>query len=154
MANLTGFNAAEVKPQESFEPIPVGEYNAMITDSEMKPTKNGQGEYLQLVFEVVEGEYQGRKIWARLNLVNQNQTAVDIAQRELSAICRAVGVMQPQDSTDLHDKPLTIGVKIRQSPGYDPSNEISAYKTFQDGGGASKPAATGGDKPKKPWERG
>lgn len=153
MANLQGFNAAEVQPQESFEPIPVGEYNAMITDSEMKPTKNGQGEYLQLVFEVVEGEYQGRKIWARLNLVNQNQTAVDIAQRELSAICRAVGVMQPQDSTDLHEKPLTIGVKIRQSPGYDPSNEISAYKPFQDGGAkaAPKPAASGGAK--KPWEK-
>lgn len=153
MANLQGFNAAEVQPQESFEPIPVGEYNAMITDSEMKPTKNGQGEYLQLVFEVVEGEYAGRKIWARLNLVNQNQTAVDIAQRELSAICRAVGVMQPQDSTDLHEKPLTIGVKIRQSPGYDPSNEISAYKPFQDGGGA-KPAASSAPKAgKKPWEK-
>lgn len=153
MANLQGFNAAEVQPQESFEPIPVGEYNAMITDSEMKPTKNGMGEYLQLVFEVVEGDYAGRKIWARLNLVNQNQTAVDIAQRELSAICRAVGVMQPQDSTDLHEKPLTIGVKIRQSPGYDPSNEISAYKPFQDGASAPKAAAPTGGAAKKPWER-
>lgn len=153
MANLQGFNAAEVQPQESFEPIPVGEYNAMITDSEMKPTKNGQGEYLQLVFEVAEGEYSGRKIWARLNLVNQNQTAVDIAQRELSAICRAVGVMQPQDSTDLHEKPLTIGVKIRQSPGYDATNEINKYLPFQDGPkSASKPAASGGAS-KKPWER-
>ena len=149
--NLSGFNAAEVQPQESFEPIPVGDYTAMITDSEMKPTKNNLGEYLQLVFEILEGEYRGRKIFARLNLVNQNQTAVDIAQRELSAICHAVGVMQPQDSTDLHDLPMTIGVKIRPGRGeYGPSNEISRYSSLN--GGATKPA-TAPAAPRKPWER-
>lgn len=154
MANLNGFNAAEVQPQESFEPIPVGDYTAMITDSEMKPTKNNLGEYLQLVFEILEGEYRGRKIFARLNLVNQNQTAVDIAQRELSAICHAVGVMQPQDSTDLHDKPMTIGVKIRPGRGeYGPSNEIGKYQA-ENGGGASTPKASAAPAAgKKPWEK-
>lgn len=149
--NLQGFNAQEVEPQSSFDPIPAGEYTAMITDSEMKPTKNGAGEYLQLVFDICDGEHEGRKVFARLNLNNPNQTAVEIAQRELSAICHAVGVLTPNDSSDLHDKPMTIKVKIRQSPGYDPQNEISAYKALggSSGGGAqSKPKAG-----KKPWEK-
>lgn len=154
MSNLSGFNAAEVEPQASMEPIPAGDYVAMITDSEMKPTKNGMGEYLQLVFDVCDGEYQGRKVFARLNLNNQNQTAVEIAQRELSAICHAVDVLTPEDSADLHDKPMEIKVKIRQSPGYDPQNEIAGYKPVS--GGASKPtakpAAASGAK-RKPWER-
>lgn len=152
MSNLQGFNAAEVEPQSTFDPIPAGEYIAMIVDSEMKPTKNGLGEYLQLVFEVCDGEHSGRKIFARLNLNNQNQTAVEIAQRELSAICHAVGVLTPNDSSDLHDKPMSIKVKIRQSPGYDPQNEISGYSAlkggFSGGAGASKSATN-----KKPWER-
>jgi hypothetical protein len=150
--NLQGFNAQEVEPQSSFDPIPAGEYTAMITDSEMKPTKNGAGEYLQLVFDICDGEHEGRKVFARLNLNNPNQTAVEIAQRELSAICHAVGVLTPNDSSDLHDKPMTIKVKIRQSPGYDPQNEISAYKALggSPGGGSAttKPKAS-----KKPWEK-
>jgi hypothetical protein len=152
MSNLKGFNAQEVEPQSDFEPIPAGDYTAMIVESEMKPTKNGNGEYLQLVFEVCDGQYQSRKIFARLNLNNPNQTAVDIAQRELSAICHAVGVLTPDDSMDLHDKPMTVKVKIRQSPGYDPQNEIAAYKPLS-GGGSSKPAASASGAPRKPWEK-
>jgi hypothetical protein len=80
MADLDGFNAHEVEPTASFEAIPAGKYLAAITDSEMKPTKNGSGSYLQLTFTILEGEYKGRVVWARLNLVNPNQTAVKIAQ--------------------------------------------------------------------------
>ena len=35
-------------------------------------------------------------------------TAVKIARAELSAICRAVGVMAPNDSVELHDLPLVM----------------------------------------------
>ncbi|MCC7407458.1 MAG: DUF669 domain-containing protein, partial [Phycisphaeraceae bacterium] len=97
MANLNGFNAAEVEPNASFDPIPAGKYLAAITESEMKPTKNGSGNYLQLTFTIVEGEFRGRVLWARLNLNNPNATAVKIARSELSAVCHAVGVMQPRD---------------------------------------------------------
>jgi len=156
MTDLSGFNAEEVEPQGSFEPIPAGWYTAMITSSEMKPTKNGSGEYLQLRIDVIEGEHENRVLFDRLNLNNPNQTAVEIAQRQLSAICRAVGVMQPQDSADLHDKPLRVKVSIRPAGnGYEASNEVKAYEAV-DGGGAAKPAAkasnaTGGAT-KKPWQ--
>src|SRR3990172_3284342 len=39
MANLNGFNANNVDPATDFEPIPAGKYLAVITESEMKPTK-------------------------------------------------------------------------------------------------------------------
>ncbi len=50
MANLNGFNANEVEPAAPFEPLPAGKYLAAITASEMKPTKKGDGSYLQLEF--------------------------------------------------------------------------------------------------------
>ena len=102
MADLNGFNANDVEPTGNFEAIPAGKYLAAITDSETKPTKTGAGSYLQLSFTVLEGEYKNRVLWARLNLANPNQTAVQIARGELSAICRAVGVMTPRDSAELH----------------------------------------------------
>ena len=157
MANLSGFNAAEVEPQGSFEPIPAGWYTAMITDSEFKATKNGNGEYLQLRLDVIEGEHEGRVLFDRLNLNNPNQTAVEIAQRQLSAICRAVGIMTPSDSADLHDKPLKVKVSIRPAGnGYEASNEIKAYESAE-GAGAPAPAQTGagtsGGASKKPWQK-
>ncbi len=79
MADLRGFNANTVEPMDSFDPIPAGEYLCVITASEEKPTKAGNGSYLQLEFEVIEGPYKGRKLWERLNLNNPNETTVKIA---------------------------------------------------------------------------
>ncbi len=128
MADLRGFDANDVEPNAGFEAIPTGQYLAVITESEMKPTKSNQGYYLQLTFEVIEGEYAGRKVWARLNLENPNETAVAIARGDLSAICRAVGVLTPNDSDELHDIPLLIKVvaKKRQDTG-ELTNEIKGY---------------------------
>ena len=148
------FNAEDVEPLGSFEPLPVGEYTVVISASEMKDTKNKEGQYLQLVYDVVgDGEYRGRKVFDRLNLVNKNATAQEIAQRALSSICRAVGVMHPKDSEELHDKPFTVKVGIR--PGnddYQPTNVVKEYKAL----GGPVPAAAKEEKPagsKKPWEK-
>ena len=129
MAHLNNFNANEVEPTSSFEPIPAGKYLAAITDSEMRTTKNGSGSYLQLAFTVLEGEHKNRVLWARLNLENPNATAVRMAQSELSAICHAVGVMQPRDSVELHNLPLTIVVKCkkREDTG-ELTNEVKGYE--------------------------
>jgi hypothetical protein len=128
MANLSGFDANQIEPTSDFEAIPAGKYAAMITESELKPTKSGAGDYLQLTFEILEGPYKGRIIWSRLNLNNPNATTVQIAQRELSSICRAVGVMTPGDSVELHNLPLEITVKCKKrDDNGEVTNEIRGY---------------------------
>jgi putative intracellular protease/amidase len=127
MAQLPyAFNAHEVAPQDDYSPIPDGDYAVLIEDSEMKDTKAGTGQYLQFTLSVIDGQYAGRKLWERLNLVNPNQTAVDIAQRTLSAICHATGVMAPQDSAELHGK--TMVVKVGRDKNNADQNTIKAYK--------------------------
>lgn len=113
----------------NFDPIPAGKYIAAITESEMKPTKNGNGRYLEMTFGILDGQYKGRKVWARLNLDNPNATAVRIARGKLSAICRAVGVIQPRDSIELHNLPLSIKVTCekRDDTG-EITNEIKGYE--------------------------
>jgi hypothetical protein len=153
MANLNGFNAQEVDPAVGFDPIPAGRYLAVITETEMKPTKAGSGEYLQLTFQVIEGPHKGRLVWARLNLENKNETTVKIARAELSAICRAVGVMAPKDSVELHNLPLQINVacKKREDTG-EITNVIKGYEKKPSAlASGPRPAPPPGGAP--PWKR-
>ncbi len=132
MADLNGFNANEIDPSMPYEPLPADKYLAVITASEMKSTKNGNGKYLELTFTVMEGEYKNRVVWARLNLNNPNATAVRMARGELSAICHAVGVLQPRDSVELHNIPLLITVKLKaRDDNGDLTNEIKGYESKQ-----------------------
>lgn len=151
MANLAGFNANTVEPNSEFEAIPAGKYLAAITNSEMKPTKNGGGAYLELTFQVIEGEFKGRMLWARLNLENQNPTAVKIARGDLSAICRAVNVLEPRDSNELHNLPLVISVKQKARPDTgEIANEIKGYEK-KDAAQPAKPQQAVTNTP--PWRR-
>ena len=128
MADLHGFDATQVAPAATLDPIPAGKYLSVITESETKPTKAGAGSYLQLTFEIIEGEHKGRLLWARLNLDNPNPKAVQIARAELSAICRAVDVLSPSDSSELHNLPLVVQVKCKKRDDTgDISNEIKGY---------------------------
>jgi len=150
MANLQGFNANEVDPAVAFEPIPAGKYLAAIIASEMKATKSGVGNYLELSFQVLEGPCKGRILWARLNLDNPNATTVQIARAELSAICRAVGVMQPKDSVELHNLPLQINVRVKKrNDNGELTNEIKGFEKKEAASGQPQQATT--DTP--PWAR-
>ncbi|MFV0442155.1 MAG: DUF669 domain-containing protein [Planctomycetaceae bacterium] len=143
MADLRGFNAHTVEPSESFDPIPAGEYLCVITNSEDKPTKAGTGSYLELEFEVLDGPFKGRKLWDRLNLANPNELAVKIARATLSAICRAVGVMEPKDSCELHDLPLLVKVRVEKRPDTDePANVIKGYRSKHAAPTVAAPMAT------------
>lgn len=126
--NLSGFDANNVQPNEGFTPLPAGEYDAIIVESEMKPTKDNAGKYLQLKLQILNGKFQNRTLFDRLNLVNKNDTAVQIAKGTLSAICRAVNVLTPNDSSELHSKPLSIKVAIRNDQNGNPQNEVKGYK--------------------------
>jgi hypothetical protein len=161
MADLRGFDAQTVEPNDSFDPLPNGDYLCIITASEMKPTKAGDGAYLELEMQVIEGQYQGRKLWDRLNLNNANDTTVKIAKGTLSAICRAVGVLQPKDSCELHDLPMLVKVACKKRDDTDElTNVVKSYKK-RDGASsmatAAAPIAPLASSPAKaaspPWKR-
>ena len=127
MAQLN-FDASKVDPSQPFEAIPSDKYLVEITKSELKPTKAGDGSYLEIEYTILDGDYRGRKVWDRLCLNHSTQKTVEIARANLSAVCHAVGIMKPRDSNELHHIPLTITVKTRrdESTG-NIYNEIKGY---------------------------
>ncbi len=149
-ADLSGFDASQVPEQQEFTALPEGQYVMIATNSEWKPTKKGTGEYLQFVFEVLDGPFKGRKVWARLNLKNPNQTAVDIAQRELAALCRAVGIIKPSNSSELHNKPFlaTVGIEVD-----DRNREGNSIKKYEAVGGPAPQAAAPAAATSAPFSR-
>ena len=119
------FDATTVDPFTPYEVLPPGKYVAQIVLSEMRPTRDGTGQYLYLEIDVLEGPHTGRRLFDRLNLVHPNPEVVQIAMRTLSSICRAVGKLQVSDSTQLHLVPFIADVRVRPPKGeYGESNSV------------------------------
>jgi hypothetical protein len=132
--NWNEFDAKTVETP-SRDPLPAGEYIATVSDSAIKSNKAGTGEYLSLTFQIAEGEYEGRFVWANLNLVHPNEKAVQIARAELAGLCKAVDVLNPKDSADLHNKPVLIRVVVDKDRDGNPRNVVKGFKPV-----ASQPA--------------
>ena len=136
------FDASQIEPSTAYEVLPPGKYLAQIVNSEMRPTRDGMGQYLYLEIDILEGQYAGRKLFDRLNLSNPNPSAVEIAQRTLSSICRAVGRLQVNNSEQLHLVPFIADVKVRPPRGeYGESNSIR-YLPRSQGPTSPAPAPT------------
>jgi hypothetical protein len=120
----------------------------VVDNAEIKPTKKGNGTYIQITFQVVEGQYKNRKLWSRINYTNPNTEAQRIGRAELSAFCRAIGIMTPKDTGEFHGRPvvITVGHEKREDTNelanvikkYAPAGNVQGAIT----NGSSKPAAT------------
>lgn len=150
------FKPSSVEPMapRSYAPLPNDDYEMMVTKSEIKATKAGNGHYLELEMQVISGEHSGRRHWERLNIDNPNKQAEDIAKAALAALCMAVGVDDMQDTDQLHDIPFIARVEIDRK---DPErNRVVGYEAALEtatAAPAAKPAAPAASKPgKKPWE--
>ena len=130
MAGL-GFSANDYEPHQGFEPLPNGEYVAMITEEEIKQTKAGTGQYLKFTWTVMDGQYTGRKLWSNHNIINPNETAQQIGRQEISAIAHAIGRPAASTSEELVNVPCKITVRIKQEAGREPSNEIKKWEAIR-----------------------
>lgn len=145
---VLNFDATQVEPAKPMQPLPEGDYKVAMVKSENKKTKNGKGSYLECVFQVLDGEHKGRQVWDRLNLDNPNATAVQIAKESLSAICHAVNVLTPKDSSELHNRPMLAAIKLRKrDDNGELSNEVKGYKPLSAANETPVTAAAGA----APW---
>lgn len=138
------FNARSVSPAEVFTPVPPGDYKVRIIESDGKPTSAGDGGFLELKLQILEGQFQNREVFYRLNLWNKSQQAVEIAYRQLSALCHVTGVFDVQASEQLHGIPFVAIIGLsKNDPNY---NDVKGVKDLAGnipGKGASTAVASG-----------
>lgn len=132
MANLgQDFDANTVEPAAPRELLPADKYPAQAVKSDIVPTKAGNGKIAVIEWDIIDGQFKGRKLWSRINIINASVQAQEIGQRELSAICHATGQLKVSDTEQLHFKPVLLTVAVKAAEGnYGPSNEIKGYEAL------------------------
>lgn len=138
------FDATKVDPNtgggDVFE---TGEYTFQIVSSSAKPTKKGDGTMLVLEASCMDEGMAGKRLTIRLNVQNPSQQAVEIAYRDLSALCYVTGQLQIQDSQQLHGRPFRI--RLEKTPRADEPNKFgNEIRAYMDVNGNPPGAASGG----------
>lgn len=160
MAFLGESFTADNMPQSdrSYDLIPDGWYTATITKAELGMTKAGNGQKIDVRYDITGPSHEGRVIFGNLNIRNPSQKAEEIGRQQLGEIMRAIGLSKVEDTDQLIGG--TLQIKIGQSKpqkGYEVRNEVKGFKAV---GGSAAPAAAaapaatsapGGAKP--PWAK-
>lgn len=123
----------------NFEPLPAGWYTATISQSELKDTKAGTGQYIKLRYDITGPTHQGRVVFGNLNIKNPNPKAEEIGRQQLGDIMRAIGLAKVADTDQLIGGQLGIKLEVKEDAQYGASNEVKAYKSLS---GSVAPAST------------
>jgi hypothetical protein len=117
--DFLGFNPHETEAAESFEgrqePIPNGSYKAVATSAVRKHNKNNTGWFWELVFTVIEGQYEGRTVTHRFNMANPNDEAVAIGRSHMKRYLDAIGNLEPKDEDALCNIAVVITVSCKKN---------------------------------------
>jgi hypothetical protein len=121
----------------NFEPLPAGDYTANITQSEIKKTNDGTGEYIKMRLDITGPTYQGRVVFSNLNIKNASLKAEEIGRAQLGEIMRALGLPKLRDTDEMIGGHIGIKLSIRpprtdEKTGrtYEASNEVRGYKSL------------------------
>jgi hypothetical protein len=135
------FDAANTPAAEPFAVLPAGAYTLMVTNSDVKPTKAGTGEYVSVEYTVVDGPATNRKIFGNFNIKNPNADAERIGRSELSALCAAVGIGKLNETGELHGKPFRADVRIKKDAEYGDKNEVKGWARIEGAAPVAAPRA-------------
>jgi len=119
------FNAHEFDPSQGAGQLPVGVHKVQILTGALKATQKGDGGYLQLILQVLEGDYAGATGTVNLNLHNPSEKARKIAMEELSRICHVVGVYDIEVVSQIANIPFMV--KVEKSKDDDRYTEVTKY---------------------------
>lgn len=141
-SGLPMFDARAFEPKQGMPSHPDGKFPAIVSNTEIAPTKDGTGGMFVVEFSTPAG-----KIVKRYNLFNNSAEAVRIAQHELSALCHATGVYQVDPNNQgaaLRNAQLVIEVAPqRKNPEYHEVVKVydrNGNEPGKPGGAAPQPA--------------
>jgi hypothetical protein len=130
------FDARQVMPSEGIETWPAGWHPVIITASEEKPVRDGEGFYWQYTIKAIDGPMKDKTQFIRVNHKNKNPQAVEIAMRTQSSIMHVTGVLMMQAPAQLHNIPFLVEATVRSNKRDDGSvMEQNEFRNFKNGAG-------------------
>ena len=134
-------------PQDAggeFTPLPEGWYDVVVKTSDLKPTKDGSGQYISLRLTVEGPTHAGRGIFTNLNITNRSPDAERIGRAQLRTILELSGIDEFSDTDQLIGARFAANVKVRApyvdktGQQRDADNEVKGYRAASNA--ASKPS--------------
>ena len=154
------FNANELPQGNTYDPLPAGWYTATITAAELKPTKDGSGQYIKVRYDITGPTHQGRVVFGNLNIKNASARAEEIGRQQLGELMRAIGLARVTDTDQLIGGVLSIKIDVRAATEqYPAQNEVKGFKAITGAAptfaspAASAPASAGPAKAAPPWAK-
>ncbi len=130
MANIADFSAkADQVQDQDFQPIPDGWYRAEIKKAELKATKDGNGQYINVQYSILGPNFAGRVVFDIINVRNASATAEQIGLAGLKKLKLAIGLPSLTDTDQLVGRNLEIDVKTQKSADYGDKNVVKAYRS-------------------------
>ena len=115
------FNPTAQAPQDggaSYKTPDEGFYKMLCDQVDWTMNRNQDGHYLDCRFVILEGEFQGSKIFYKYNLDNKSEVARNIAAGELSSLCLAIGLNgEFNEPEQIMNKPFQGYVQHREYNG-------------------------------------
>jgi hypothetical protein len=116
--DFLGFDPRTTEASESFEgrqePIPNGRYKAVVTSAKRTHTKKKDGWFWEMVFTIIEGEYEGRTMTHRFNMANSSEEAVAIGRSHMKRYLDCIGNLEPKDESELCHIAVFITVSCKK----------------------------------------
>jgi hypothetical protein len=117
-AEFLGFDVSSTQVVEVFgkiDPVPKGVYKAKVTSAERRVTKQCDDCWFWLLqFTIIAGEFAGRSLDFRFNIVNTNKQAEEIGRGQFRHYLNCIDNLSPQSEADLCDVPVMITVETRK----------------------------------------
>lgn len=134
MTQAFGNIFSNVKPEtNNFQPIPKGNYEVKVEESEIKQTKAGTGFYINLKLKVIDEKCNGRFLFDILNIKNPSEVAVEIGKARLMLLLGISGVEEKDMASKGPD--FLIGKHFIAFVGIDKNdntrNRINGYKSIE-----------------------
>lgn len=123
--------------------VPPGKYTLQVIESEVCATKAGTGQYIKFTFEILDGEYRGKRIYSNCNFANPNETAQRLGREWLKSLATYSGHPNPnviRDTQELHGRPVIGSVIVKDGGEYADSNEIKGFAKVAGQPAAAPPA--------------
>lgn len=153
------FDANDLPQGNTYEPLPAGWYTATIADAELKPTKDGSGQYIKVRYDITGPTHQGRVVFGNINIKNASAKAEEIGRQQLGELMRAIGLARVTDTDQLIGGSLQIKLDVRAATEqYAAQNEVRGFKAITGAAptfapAASAPTASAPGKAAPPWAK-
>lgn len=140
LTNLLGeeFDSSTYKDMQDVQPVPPGEYTAIITESDIKDNSDGRGKHIKMIYEIQAPEsYKGRKVFDNINMTHDDMNSdpkkeemVRIGRERFATLTRAIfgDNRKVQDTSELHMRAVNLTVSIKPAQGqWGPANNIKKF---------------------------